>query len=98
MHRDSDDAKAQLATEAQIIEKEKAVLRELEEAAAATAKEEGNMAEEVEDSAALRNQFNFSDRTYQTMRLGRRHAAAMTVPPDSIEFSANAVRSTCSSH
>lgn len=90
MHRDSEDAKGQLAMEAQILAKEKEVLRELEEAAM---KEEGrDEGEEVEDSSALRNQFNFSDRTYQTVIRARRHAEIMTVPPTSIEFSAVAVR------
>lgn len=96
MHRDSDDAKGQLAMEAQIVAKEKEVLRELQEAAAARAEEEGNEAEEVEDSSALRNQFNFSDRTYQTVVRTRRDAETMTVPPTTIEFSANAV-SNCQS-
>lgn len=96
MHRDSDDAKGQLAMEAQIAAKEKEVLRELEEAAAARAEEEGREAEEVEDSSALRNQFNFSDRTYQTVAAGRRDAEIMTVPPTTIEFSATAV-SNCHS-
>ena len=90
MHRDSEDAKAQLAMEAQIVAKEKEVLRELEEAAQ---EEEGrDEGEEVEDSSALRNQFNFSDRTYQTVIRARRDAEIMTVPPTSIEFSAVAVR------
>lgn len=92
MHTDSEDAKAQLAMEAQIVAKEKEVLRELEEAAMAAA-EEGQEAEEVEDSSALRNQFNFSDRTYQTVIHTRRDAEMMTVPPTSIEFCASAVRS-----
>ena len=96
MHRDSDDAKAQLAMEAQIVAKEKEVLRELEEAAAARAEEEGQEAEEVEDSSALRNQFNFSDRTYQTVVRARRDEEVMTIPPKSIEFSDNAV-SNCQS-
>ena len=67
MHRESDDAKSQLAMETQIAAKEQQVMRELEAAAAARAAEEGHgEAEEVEDSAALRNQFNFSDQTGAT--------------------------------
>jgi hypothetical protein len=86
MHVDSEAAKAQKAMEAQIIATEKDVLRELEEAAA---KEEGrDDGEKVEDSSALRNQFNFSDRTYQTVIQARRDAEIMTEPPTSIEFSA----------
>lgn len=99
MHRESDDAKSQLAMETQIAAKEQQVMRELEAAAAARAAEEGHgEAEEVEDSAALRNQFNFSDRTYQTNTRARRDAEAMTVPPTAIDFAATAVRNYHKAH
>ena len=71
MHRESQDAKNQLAMEAQIVAKEKEVLRELEEAAMKEG--DGRDPDEVvEDASALRNQFNFSDRTYQTVIHPRR--------------------------
>ena len=90
MHRESEDAKVQLAMEAQIIEKEKDVLKQLEEAAE---KEEGRDADEVvEDASALRNQFNFSDRTYQTVIHPRRDVEIMTVPPQAVEFSGMATQ------
>jgi dynein intermediate chain 1 len=83
MHRESDDAKAQLAMEAQIIEKEKEVLEELR----AKLEEEGAAeGEEVEDSQALRNQFNFSNRVMQANAPGRKDAEEMTVPPVSVDF------------
>lgn len=87
-HIDSEDAKAQLAMEAQIVEKEKEVLAELE--AAAAADENRGEEEEIEDAAALRNQFNFSERAMQTNNPSRKDAEVMTVPPTSIEFSATA--------
>lgn len=90
MHIESDDAKHQKAMEEQIIEKEKETLKELEEAAE---KEEGRDADEqVEDASALRNQFNFSDRTYQTVIHPRRDVEIMTVPPMAVEFSAMATQ------
>ena len=82
-HVESADAKAQLAMEAQIIEKEKEVLAELE---AKLAEEGGPEGEEVEDSAALRNQFNFSERALQTPVVSRKDVEIMTVPPVSLEF------------
>jgi hypothetical protein len=84
MHRESEDAKAQLAMEAQIIEKEKEVLAELE---AAAQEEEGRVEDEqVEDAMALRNQFNFSERSMQTAATGRKDQGDMTEPPVSVDF------------
>ena len=78
MHRESQDAKNQLAMEAQIVAKEKEVLRELEEAAMKEG--DGRDPDEVvEDASALRNQFNFSDRTYQTVIHPRRCVRACVV-------------------
>lgn len=62
MHVESADAKAQLATEQLIAENEKRVMAELAATAAEQGLEEGD---EVEDAAALRNQFNFSERAMQ---------------------------------
>ena len=90
MHVESADAKAQVATEALIAENEKRIMAELEAAAAERGEiEEG---EEVENSAALRNQFNFSERAMQTANPSRKDVETMTTPPVSIEFGATATQ------
>jgi dynein intermediate chain 1 len=89
MHIDSADAKEQIATEAYIAENEKRVMAELEAAAAEAGLQEGD---EVEDAAALRNQFNFSERAMQTANPSKKEAETMTTPPVSIEFTATATQ------
>ena len=87
-HKDGEDAKMQMAMEAQIVEREKEVLAELEaKAKEDDAREDG---EEIEDAAALRNQFNFSERAMQTNNPSRKDADVMTVPPTSIVFDGTA--------
>ncbi len=90
MHVESADAKAQIATEQLIAENEKRIMAELVEAAAEKGEiEEG---EEVENAAALRNQFNFSERAMQTSNPTKKDQDTMTTPPVSIEFSATATQ------
>eukprot|EP01051_Picozoa_sp_SAG22_P007379 SAG22_NODE_518_length_9512_cov_5.735897_1_plen_666_part_00 len=90
MHVESADAKQQVATEALIDENEKRIMAELEAAAAERGEiEEG---EEVENAAALRNQFNFSERAMQCTQPSRKEVETMTTPPVSIEFTATATQ------
>ena len=79
MHTQSEEAKEQIATEIQIEENMKAVMAKLEA--------ETEKGEEVEDAAALRNQFNFSERACQTSNQIMKDQEVMTVPPVTLECS-----------
>ena len=77
-HRESNDAKAQLAMQTQIAEKEKAVLEDIIKQGVYA---EG---ETVEDTSALRNDFNFSDRSVQTIIHARKEVETEPEPPKEI--------------
>ena len=47
-------------------------------------------AAEGDDTAGLRNQFNFSERASQTLNFGSRSIATITEPPASVEYAATA--------
>ena len=85
-HRESNDAKAQLAMQTQIAEKEKAVLEDIIKQGVYA---EG---ETVEDTSALRNDFNFSDRSVQTIIHARKEVETEPEPPVTVEFSATATQ------
>ena len=79
LHPQSDDAKKQKERDD---EEKDGLLKEMDRR-----KGEGDLTVTEDEARGLRNQFNFSERTSQTLNIGLRERGTMTEPPPSVEYS-----------
>jgi len=86
MHKDSEDAKRQLAREETIEQNMKAAQEAIEKQ---NAEASGDEDEKLED---VRNDFNFAERGLQTTNNPPKAKGTMTVPPPAVGFSATATQ------